>query len=167
MQLSTKFCFGVLQHTPDVRQAFFSLPPMVKAGGEIVVDVYKKTFLRTILHSKYYIRHFTRHLEPERLYRFTKQWVDLMWPIATLIRKIPRLGTSINWRLMVADYSSLGVQGDMLKEWAYLDTFDMLSPRYDSPQTLGTVRRWFKEAGLTEIEVEYGHNGIEGRGKKP
>src|SRR5437763_11214620 len=26
------FCFGVLQHTPDVRQAFLALPPMLKAG---------------------------------------------------------------------------------------------------------------------------------------
>jgi hypothetical protein len=32
----------------------------------------------------------------------------------------------------------MGVErkGDLLKEWAYLDTLDMLSPRYDSPQSL-------------------------------
>ena len=55
----------------------------------------------------------------------------------------------------------------MLKEWAYLDTFDMLAPRYDIPQTLRTVRGWFSEAGLTEVEVEFGYNGIQGRGKTP
>lgn len=30
------FCFGVLQHTPDVRKAFMSLPPFLKPGGELV-----------------------------------------------------------------------------------------------------------------------------------
>jgi hypothetical protein len=105
-------------------------------------------------------------MAPERLYRLTKKWVDLMWPLSTVIRKIPRIGHSINWRLLVADYSPWGLQGDLLKEWAYLDTFDMLSPRYDSPQTISSVRTWFVAAGLAEIEVNYGNNGIEGRGKK-
>jgi len=43
----------------------------------------------------------------------------------------------------------------------------MLSPRYDLPQTLSTVRRWFAEAGLENVTVQYGYNGIEGRGRKP
>jgi SAM-dependent methyltransferase len=161
------FCFGMLQHTPDVYKAFLALPPMLKPGGELVVDVYKKTFLGTLLATKYYARPLTRHMAPERLYRLTKRWVDVMWPLSTLIRKLPRIGPSINWRLLVADYSPWGLQGALLKEWAYLDTFDMLSPRYDSPQTISTVRKWFVAAGLAEIEVRYGYNGIEGRGKKP
>jgi 2-polyprenyl-3-methyl-5-hydroxy-6-metoxy-1,4-benzoquinol methylase len=50
------FCFGVLQYTPDVRVAFFALPPMLKPGGEMVVDVYKKNLLLTILSTKNYVR---------------------------------------------------------------------------------------------------------------
>lgn len=160
------FCFGMLQHTPDVRRAFFALPPMLKSGGELVVDVYKKKFPHTIFLTKYYVRLLTRQMDPDRLYRLTKKWVDLMWPICTIIRKIPRFGPSLNWLLLVADYSRSGVSGDLLREWAYLDTFDMLSPRYDSPQTLSTMRRWFAEAGLVDVEVQYGFNGIEGRGGK-
>jgi hypothetical protein len=55
---------------------------------------------------------------------------------------------------------------DVLKEWAILDTFDMLSPRYDNPQTIDNVREWFERAGLLDIDVHYGYNGIEGRGTK-
>jgi hypothetical protein len=44
---------------------------------------------------------------------------------------------------------------------------DMLSPMYDLPQTLKTFTRWHHEAGLVDIDVHYGFNGIEGRGKKP
>lgn len=161
------FCFGVLQHTPDVHRAFLCLPPMLKSNGRLAVDVYKKSIFSTILHTKYILRLITRHMSPESLYRFTKGWTDLMWPLATMFRKIPRLGISINWRLMVADYSSWGLKGNLLKEWAYLDGFDMLAPRYDSPQTLKTMRHWFEEAQLTDIEVGYGYNGIEGRGRKP
>jgi 2-polyprenyl-3-methyl-5-hydroxy-6-metoxy-1,4-benzoquinol methylase len=160
------FCFGVLQHTPDVHQAFLALPPMLKPDGELVVDVYKKTFFRTYLSTKYYARRLTRKMEPEHLYRLTYRWIDLMWPLSRLIRKIPRLGPSINWRLLIPDYSQWGLQGTVLKEWAYLDVFDMLAPHYDSPQTIPTLLNWFQEAGMTDIIIKYGYNGIEGRGKR-
>jgi SAM-dependent methyltransferase len=161
------FCFGMLQHTPNPPQAFAALPPLLKPGGELVVDVYKRTFFATFLATKYYVRFLTRRLEPQRLYRFTRKWVDFWWPLCRVISKVPKIGNSLNWRLLVADYASYGLQGDLLKEWAYLDTFDMLSPRYDLPQTLGTVRRWFREAGLEGVEAHYGYNGIEGRGRIP
>lgn len=161
------FCFGVLQHTPNVRRAFFALPPMLRSGGELVCDVYKKTLPATLLGTKYYVRPITRRLKPDRLYRLTRRWVDLMWPVASVVRHIPRIGPSLNWRLLVADYSGAGLRGPMLKEWAYLDTFDMLSPRYDSPQTIGTVRAWLEEAGLTDISVGYAFNNVVGRGRQP
>jgi 2-polyprenyl-3-methyl-5-hydroxy-6-metoxy-1,4-benzoquinol methylase/uncharacterized protein YbaR (Trm112 family) len=160
------FCFGMLQHTPDVHKAFLALPPMLKPDGELAVDVYKKTFFRTYLATKYYARRLTRNMEPTRLYGLTRRWLDFIWPISRLISRIPRIGPTINWRLLVPDYSRSGLQESMLKEWAYLDAFDMLSPRYDSPQTLKTLLSWFEEAGMTGIEVRYGYNGIEGRGKK-
>jgi hypothetical protein len=56
---------------------------------------------------------------------------------------------------------------EMLKEWAILDTFDMLSPAYDSPQFIETVQKWFKNANLCDVDVHYGYTGIGGRGKKP
>jgi len=160
------FCFGVLQHTPNVHKAFLALPPMLKPNGELVVDVYKKTFFRTYLATKYYARRLTGNIEPVHLYQLTRRWIDFMWPISRLISKIPLIGPSINWRLLIPDYSPLGLQGSILKEWAYLDAFDMLSPRYDAPQTIKTLSYWFQEAGMTDIVVRYGYTGIVGCGKK-
>ena len=40
-----------------------------------------------------------------------------------------------------------------LEEWAFLDTFDMLGPQYDSPQRASTIRNWMARAGLEEIEA--------------
>jgi SAM-dependent methyltransferase len=160
------FCLGVLQHTPNVERAFHALPPMLKPGGWLAVDVYRRTW-KNVASPKHYVRRLTRSMDPERLYRLTCRWVDLLWPVCGRIRRIPCVGPSINWFLLVADYSRLGLNGQTLKEWAYLDTFDMLSPRYDSPQTPAAVRHWFAEAGLDQVEVCLGYNGIEGRGRRP
>lgn len=161
------FCFGMLQHTPDVARAFSCLPPALRPGGSLVVDVYRKSLLSTLFSTKYYARHLTTRMDPERLHRFTVAWIHLMWPLCSMIRRIPHFGHRINWRLLVADHSPLGLSGEMLKEWAILDTYDMLAPRYDSPQTRPTVEEWFREAGLVDVRVDFGHNGIEGRGRRP
>jgi len=159
------FCIGVIQHTPDPYKAFMSLPKYLKNEGKLVIDVYKKTF-SVFLSAKYYVRLFTKSMEPDKLYKYSKKYIDFMWPIANIIRKIPKIGPMINWALCIADYSRRGLQGQILKEWAYLDTFDMLSPRYDYPQSLKTVKSWFHDAKLSDIDVHYGYNGIEGRGTK-
>src|SRR2546423_1816116 len=100
------FCFGVLQHTPDPRGAFLSLPRHLKPGGLIVADVYAKSFARYVLGTKYWVRPLTRRISPERLYRWTRRYIDAMWPVARTVRRIPRIGKPLNWRLLIADYSN-------------------------------------------------------------
>ena len=153
------FCFGVLQHTPDPTKAFSKLPEMLKPGGILCADIYKVGFFRTLMQTKYYVRPFTRRMNPDRLYAAVCKWVDFMWPLAAQIRRLPK-GANINWRLLVADYSFLGLQGQILKEWAYLDTFDMLAPRYDKPATKTTFSHWAEEAHLKNIDAEYTPHGV-------
>jgi SAM-dependent methyltransferase len=162
------FCFGVLQHTPDPRGALFSIVEHLKPGGKVAADIYVKDIRHWLLATKYYVRPFTRSMDPAKLYPYVKRYVDLMWPIAKRIRKIPRFGGAINWRLLITDASYFfpNASETWLKEYAYLDIFDMLSPRYDKPQTIKTFRSWFVEAGLTDIDVHYGGTGIAGRGSK-
>lgn len=162
------FCFGVLQHTPDPEAAFLNTPKYIKSGGRMVSDIYAKTFMRWVLQPKYWVRPFTIHKNPERLYQQIQKYIDFMWPIARVIRKIPKVGPTLNWKLLIADYSrELPLADDRtLKMWAYLDTFDMLSPLYDNPKTLHTFTAWHKKAKLKDIDVRYGYNGIEGRAIK-
>jgi hypothetical protein len=101
-----------------------------------------------------------------QLYQLTRRWVDFVWPISLLLSRIPRIGPILNWRLLIPDYSVVGLRGNILKEWAYLDIFDMLAPCYDSPQTINTLQKWFQEVGMADVVVHYGYNGIEGRGKR-
>jgi SAM-dependent methyltransferase len=161
------FCFGVLQHTPVVREAFMSLPRFLKPGGNLVIDVYAVNW--KIFFKSYYLwRPFTRRIRHERLYEIVRRYVNSMWPVITLIGWLPAGRLANRALFSIADYrGKVALSDDMLKEWAILDTFDTFSPRYDKPQFLSTVRGWFTEAGLTEIDVTFGYNGIEGRGTKP
>lgn len=147
------FCFGVLQHTPDVKKAFLSLVPYLKEGGEIVVDVYKKTLL-SYLRPEYFLRFLTKRIDNNRLYKIVTKMVPILLPISIYCRKIPALGRYINFFIPVANYKGiLPIKDEDLLDWAILDTFDCLSPRYEKRQTIPTVTNWFIEVGLTNIQV--------------
>ncbi len=158
------FCFGVLQHTPDPGKAFEALARCLKPGGKIAIDVYRiEEGVKRFLVTKHWIRPLTRRISPNALYELCRGYIEFMWPLARHIRAA--FGTGLNWRLLIADYKGkYNLPDATLKEWAVLDTFDMLSPKYDQPQTLETVQKWFKEANLTDCEIHYGYNGIEARG---
>lgn len=162
------FCFGVIQHTPSPRKAFSCLVKSIKKGGYISSDIYLKSIAKLYLTPKYLIRKFTTKMNPVRLYNYTVSYINFMWPLAQFFMKIPKLGKMINWRLMIADYSYLLKNADQktLKEWAILDTYDMISPAYDFPATLKTFKKWHIEEGLKNVDVHYGYNGVEGRAIK-
>lgn len=160
-------CVGVLQHTPSPRRAFDSLVRFLKPGGEIVVDVYDLSW-KCLLRGKYYLRPLTRRLTPQRLHRFVRFHVGWVYPVTGWISAhLGPWGRNLSWVLGVADYRGvLGMGEAKGRELAELDTFDMLAPAYDRPQTLRRVRSWFKEAGLVDVTVERGYNGIVGRGRR-
>ena len=160
------FCFGVLQHTPDVERAFLNLPQYIKKGGSLVADFYRYEWWRYFLVTRYWIRPFTKKLPPERLYKLCASYINFVWPLARLVNKLPK-GRYLNRALLISDHGGvLPLSDELLREWAILETFDGLSPAYDNPQTIETVEKWFKKGGLTNIDVAYGYNGIVGRGKK-
>jgi len=68
---------------------------------------------------------------------------------------------------LVADYSPLGLKGQILKEWSYLDTFDMLAPRYDRPATRRTFQRWGEQAKLADIDAHHAPHGVVMRARMP
>lgn len=154
-------CLGMLQHTPDPEKAFLALVPFLKKGGEIVIDIYKKT-LCSLLQWKYLLRPFLFFRPHEQLYSLCERWVDLFSPWSCASQKI--FGKPGKRLFPIADFSALDVSPDLRREMAVLDTFDMYSPRFDKPQTILTVRAWMKKAGLRNARVNYGDNGIIARG---
>ena len=155
------FCYGVIQHTPDVKKSFFNLVEMVKPGGEIAVDVYDAW--KWIFHSRYRVRWFTKRMNQEKLLEWCRKIVP------AYMKVMPPLHPYNQIFVPIKDYRGArpGFTEEQLVEYSILDTFDMLAPEYDQPKSRGTMRRWCKEAGLTDVHIQVGGNGLELRARKP
>jgi SAM-dependent methyltransferase len=147
------YSFGVLQHTPDPARAFRSLLPPLRRGGKIAVDIYPKTWMN-VLWPKYWLRPLTKRLPGQQLFRLVERLVPVLLPLSRLLGRVPVLGRKLRWFIPVANYEGIYPLNDaQIREWAVLDTFDMLSPAHDHPQLRATLRRWLDDAGVRDGEV--------------
>jgi 2-polyprenyl-3-methyl-5-hydroxy-6-metoxy-1,4-benzoquinol methylase len=153
------YSLGVLQHTPDVEAAFFSLPKLLKNNGKIAVDYYCKSWKSFFL-PKYWLRHFTKYLPKPLVLNILKYLIPIVYPIGWLIGKLP-YGYLFKRAIPVADpiyyyereYGKTDISYKKRLEWSLLDTFDWLTPAYDNPQTEFTINEWMERANLKNIEV--------------
>jgi len=149
------FCFGVLQHTPDVAGAFASIAEVVRPGGELAVDAYNKNYWRNFHRPMYLIRPITTRLSHERLHRWLSWSVPRLLPVSSWLRdNIPFVGRQVAALIPIANYNGVfpTKSVELLEEYAILDTFDTLSPKYISPQRPESVHQWFVKAGYEHIE---------------
>jgi SAM-dependent methyltransferase len=161
------FCYGVLQHTPDPRASFMSLVPFLKPGGELAIDVYHKGWALEPYKSKYLYRPLTTRMPREVLFRFLQWYIPKWLPFDTFMKRLPLVGRVLGMFIPCWNYHYLPLSYEQCLEWGILDTFDALAPAYDNPQTQQTIMKWFKEAGLADIHVRLGGNGVLGNGKAP
>jgi 2-polyprenyl-3-methyl-5-hydroxy-6-metoxy-1,4-benzoquinol methylase len=147
------YCLGVLQHTPDVKKSFASLPPLLAEGGLLVVDSYLRS-MRSLCHPRFLFRVVTKRMRPEKLFPLIQSMTPSLLKLSRLVGRIPGIGRYFSRLIPVANYEGVyPLTERQLVEWATLDTFDWLSPRYDQPQAPAVLQEWFKEAGMTNIEV--------------
>lgn len=159
------FCFGVLQHTPDVKTAFLSLTSYVKPGGSIAVDLYEKKW-KNYLRPKFWLRPITTRMPKATLFRILHKTIPTLLSLNKLLRKIPVIGVLLTRITPVADYTNIyPLSEKQIEEWALLDTFDWLGPAYDSPQSVVTLREWFNFTDLENVEID-NPNFVVGRGQR-
>jgi len=172
------YSIGVLHHTPNTRESFARLVPVLKPGGEIAIWVYP---LRRLTET---FRHF-----PDRVnsvlandvgFRIPRKWLAtvrrlapaLDWTMETssnaqriLTTRLPprwlywlcHLAVPLYYVYRIPLFYPLRLLTRIAMypdaEWRVLDTFDWYSPRYQWKQTYPEVRSWFEEAGLDEIQI--------------
>ena len=155
------FCYGVIQHTPDVRASFMRLVAMVKPGGHLAVDVYDSR--KWLFNARYRVRWFTKHMDKQRLHHLCQTVVPAYMKVFPPMHPWNQL--VVPWK----DYRGVlpGLTLQQQIDWSVLDTFDMLSPAFDLPQSVRTMRRWCAEAGLDDVTVQRGGNGVEVRARRP
>ena len=156
------FSIGVLHHTPSAEQAFRALTPMVKPGGEIAISVYAATMKPGVgwalnMFRRRFFRAFTRRL-PKRL---TLWWSLYCVPVLWVIDKIPVVRW-IRYLFPAAVYANYPLR------WSVLDTFDTYATELESRHRPKEVFRWFREAGLTDVDLLDSEDGwVCVRGRAP
>lgn len=152
-QFDKVFCFGVIQHTPDVNKTVQSLINMAKPGAEVIVDFYCVNGWWTKLQAKYILRPITKKWSNEKLLKKIEKNVDWMIAATTFFNKIG-IGRFVNRFIPICDIKGTipkGLSKKEIREWCILDTFDMFSPQYDQPQKISTVKKWFQQNGMKNV----------------
>ena len=145
------YCIGVLQHTPDPARTLASLPPVLTDGGRLAVVAYERKPW-TKLHTKYLIRPLTIRMKQSALLRAIRWLMPIMFVMTEVLFRIPVLGRAFRFAIPIANYTSeRRLSWRQRYQWAILDTFDMLSPRYDQPQTAPEVVNALTRAGVAEV----------------
>jgi SAM-dependent methyltransferase len=131
------YCIGVLQHTQCPRSIIAELIRVLKPGGTLVLTYYPRSHWYTRFHSKYILRTITRHIPPRILLAIISGSSKVWFPITNYLfsRKLG-FGRFFRFIIPVANYVEFEYlnRTNHLNE-SILDTFDMLSPRYDHPFT--------------------------------
>jgi 2-polyprenyl-3-methyl-5-hydroxy-6-metoxy-1,4-benzoquinol methylase len=149
------YSIGVLHHTPDTRQAFHGIAPLVRPGGRLSVWVYrtfqpeipvsasKKTFAQMQEWFSDGARVVTTRLPHQLLHYLCAATVPLGW-LKYLADTKPAL------KYPLAPVMLLPISGHRRWEVRLCDTFDWLAPRFQWKHTTAEVMRWFEEEGFTE-----------------
>lgn len=133
------YSLGVLHHTPNTKEAFNSITPFVKEGGEVSIWLYGKYWERKIRNQNWIRRNLTSKLSSKQLYVFSKIASYLYYLYLT-----PILGDGLRERLPIAMDKDIEVR--------QLNTFDMYSPTYINYHYLDEVYEWFEENGFEKIK---------------
>jgi SAM-dependent methyltransferase len=185
------FSIGVLHHTPDARAAVLHLIPYLKPGGVLAIWVYPRyKFDLMIRHAP---DRFSRDNGPYVLrapIRLGRVGLAVFSRVAIWLDRATNLGNSlaraVGRRLPVRVLYALCHVAiplyHVLKlrpfaplrlfikismhpdpEWRVLDTFDNLSPKYQSRHTYEEVQGWFEEGGLEDLSCQPNFVGVRGR----
>lgn len=146
------YCIGVVQHTPKPAATFAPLFRVLKQSGKFATSIYERKPWQ-LLYSKYWYRPFTTKMSKEKLLQSLQKIMPVAFPITNVLFRIPILGKLFWHAIPIANYvHEKSLTSEQRYKWAVLDTFDMLSPQYDQPQTQAEVEQSLKQAGAVEIK---------------
>ena len=137
------FCFGVLQHTPNIEKTLVELIQKTKKGGSIVIDFYPYKGFWTKLSAKYLLRPFTKKMPKKNLLKLIQNFAPFFYNFH-LFLKFLKLGILTRF-LPICDPKTIPevIKHNQKMEWIILDTFDMFSAYYDQPQKISKIEKIF------------------------
>lgn len=146
------YSIGVLQHTPDPLRATRSLPRVLKPGGALAVTIYERRRW-TLLNAKYLFRRVTPHLDHRLLLSAIRGLMPIAFMLTEVLYRLPRLGRVFQFTIPVANYvHDRELSFRQRYQMAILDTFDMLAPAYDLPQSEADVVDVLSAEGIGDLQ---------------
>jgi SAM-dependent methyltransferase len=152
---SGAYSIGVLHHTPDPRRGFEEMVKATHPGGWVALCVYGK--------GSFYDD--PRVLAYRRLFKWLKPAGGTRAPLIYAMFAAHWVYPLTRWRILGPLMRMLFPMARLPDaRWRVLDTFDAVSPVYQSTHESHEVFRWFKDAGLCEIEPsDWGFTAYHGR----
>ena len=146
------FCFGVLQHTPQIKKTLKELIKKTKKGGSIVVDFYPYNGFWTKISTKYLLRPIAKRMSKKNLLSLIKK-ISPFFYNTFLVLSYLRLNFLTRF-LPICDPRTIPdvIKGRQRMEWIILDTFDMYTAFYDQPQKISNIAKFFSD---NKCEVEF------------
>ena len=141
--LDGAFSIGVLHHTPSPRTGFLNVAASVRPGGWVAVSVYAKGGYYDFPVVSLYRRLFKTLwpvFGPRAALLYSYVAVGLAWPFRR-VRPVRRALKLALPSVTLPDWN-----------WSMLDTFDSVTPTYQSAHESFEVFQWFKDANLCSIE---------------
>jgi 2-polyprenyl-3-methyl-5-hydroxy-6-metoxy-1,4-benzoquinol methylase/ribosomal protein S27AE len=150
------YCIGVLQHTQNPKDIVIELMRILKNKGELVISFYENRGVRTRMYSKYLIRPITKRMPHATLLNTITNTSKYWFPITKYLFSLPKpLGKFFAYILPFANYVNFKYENqEDAKQEAILDTFDMLSPKFDKPIKRREIIKWVHEADQNVIELK-------------
>ena len=164
-------CLGVIQHTPSPEETMAALARYVAPGGTLVIDHYGPDYPATS--SRRALRSLLLRLPQPTAKKLSLRLARALLPLHRLgwnqkrgrwrwRRQLRRFSPLVDY---YEEYPELGEK--LLGEWAVLDTHDTLTDYYKHLRSAEEIEACLRACGLVEIEVSYGGNGVEARGRMP
>ena len=126
---------------------------MLSPEGRFAFTIYARRPW-TKRYMKYWLRKITKNIDDKKLLRSIEKIMPAAFAITDILFRIPVLGRVMRFLIPVANYVERDdlTRGQRYEE-AILDTFDMLSPRYDSPVTAPEVIASLKASGIRDFQL--------------
>jgi len=148
------YCIGVLQHTSDPYKSIRELCRVTKIHGQLALTFYERTGWQTLLYSKYLVRPLTKRIPKKLLLGLISRTSVIWFPLTNVLFRLPgQIGRLFRFMIPIANYVNyLYSKTELQRTEAILDTFDMLSPEFDSPLKKDPVVRLLEENGFRILD---------------
>jgi SAM-dependent methyltransferase len=158
--------FGMLHRTPDARRACLALPPQLKEGGKLVVDIAPPRWFRSFGPTAW-LRLLTRRMTTDQAMQFALKLTGWLLPCQQALGRVPAVGRTLQRLLPIAPVEALQTcSPEAVRQRAGLAMCDRLTAVHHHPGRVETLAAWLREAELEQTQVESQHL-IVGRGVKP